>query len=38
MESKKTEQNSFIWEWNMARPTQGSGDGWAADRPVGGER
>ena len=22
----------------MARPTQGSGDGWAADRPVGGER
>ena len=27
MESKKTKQNSFVWEWDMAQPAQGSGDG-----------
>ena len=36
MESKKIKQNSFVWEWNMAWPAQGSGDGWAADKPVDG--
>ena len=36
MESKKIKQNSFVWEWNVVRPTQSSGDGWAANRPVGG--
>ena len=35
MESKKAKQNSFVWEQNVARP-QGSGDSWAADKPVGG--
>ena len=36
MESKKTKQNSFVWEWDMTQPAQGSGDGWAVDRPMGG--
>ena len=36
MESKKTKQNSFVREWNGTQPTQVSGDGWAANRPVGG--
>ena len=25
----------FVWEWDVARPTQVSGDGQATDRPVG---
>ena len=36
MESKKTKQHSFVQEWNVARPAQGSGDGWATDKPVSG--
>jgi len=35
-ESKKTKQHSFVWEWNVARPIQGSGDSWVADKLVGG--
>ena len=35
MESKKTKQNSFVWEWIVAWSAQGSDD-WAADRLVGG--
>ena len=38
MESKKTKQNSIVWEWNVAQPAQGNGDGQAADKPVGGLR
>ena len=33
--SKKTKQNYFVWEWNVARPAQDSGDGWTVDKPVG---
>ena len=36
MESKKTKQNSFVWDWNVARLAQSSDDGWATDRLVGG--
>ena len=36
MESKETKQNSFVWEWNVAQAAQGSGDGWAVGKPVGG--
>ena len=36
MVSKKTKWDSFIWEWDVARLAQVSGDGWAADRPMGG--
>ena len=25
--SKKTKQHFFVWEWNVARPAQESGDG-----------
>ena len=38
MVSKKTKWDSFIWEWDVARPTQVSGGGWAVDKPVGGLR
>ena len=38
--SKKTKQNSFVWEWNLAQPAQvsgdGCGDGWAANKPING--
>ena len=34
--SKKTKQNSFVWEWNLAQPAQVSGDGWAANKPING--
>ena len=36
MVSKKTKWNPFIWEWDVARLAQVSGDDWAADRPMGG--
>jgi len=26
----------FSWKWNMARPAQGSSDGWVADKPMSG--
>ena len=36
MPRRARKQNSFVWEWNVAWLAQGSGDGWIADRLVGG--
>ena len=33
--SRKLKKIPFIWEWNVAQPTQDSGGGWAANKPVG---
>ena len=32
---KRQNKTTFVWKWGVAQPTQCSGGGWVAIRPVG---